>query len=667
MKKFLRISAVLFALITISVNVSAESPYNTWAWGPGYPVRTQDAYTPIGEFTLPVSAPEDMYVAPDGYMYLADTGDGRILKLKDFEIVTSIGEGILENPTGIFVDDQGTMYVADSKKNEVFIFDRDGNLLTRFGRPGEPLFGIDAEFLPRKIEVDARKNLYIVSEGSVNGLVQMNMDGNFIGYFASNQATMSFKMILQRLFLSKEQLAQFIKNTAASPSNLFIDDQGLVYTITAGTTRHKSIRKFTVSGKNIFPDTYDALNFRDINVSSDGLVIAVDAEGEVFEYDSMGMLLFYFDAHDYGEQRLGTLQNPTAIGRYQDFIYILDKDKNAIVAYQTTTFSRTVHEGVSLYTDGYYSEAKPYFEDVLNRNGSFILAYQAIGDAYFKEQSYPAALEYYRYGIDRTGYSEAFWELRNLFLQNWLGTGILGLTGFLIIMGILSRLDRRFGWFNPARNWFGNLTRFKLIDDFVFLFRFIKQPVDSFYYIKKNLRGSLLFAAVIYVWVVIARVVSLYITGFIFNKYESLSRIHVENEVTLVVLLIVIWNTANYLVSTISDGEGRIRDVVIGSAYSLFPYALLVLPIALVSNVLTLNEVFIYSFSTQIMYFWMALMLFLMVKEIHNYSFWETIRNILITLFTMALFVLTGYILYVLFNQLFNFISALIQEFGLRG
>ena len=60
-------------------------------------------------------------------------------------------------------------------------------------------------------------------------------------------------------------------------------------------------------------------------------------------------------------------------------------------------------------------------------------------------------------------------------------------------------------------------------------------------------------------------------------------------------------------------------------------------------------------------------MLFIMVKEIHNYSLSETVRNILITLFTMALFLLTGYILYVLFQQLFDFVRAIIQEIGLRG
>ena len=88
---------------------------------------------------------------------------------------------------------------------------------------------------------------------------------------------------------------------------------------------------------------------------------------------------------------------------------------------------------------------------------------------------------------------------------------------------------------------------------------------------------------------------------------------------------------------------------------------------ALISNVLSLNEAFLFNFSMDIIFAWTGLMLFIMVKEIHNYSFFETVRNILITIFTMGLFVLTGYIMYVLFSQLFDFISAILQEVRLRG
>lgn len=668
MKKIILFLAFVTILFFPVSGVLADSPYTTWALGPGGElVKTQDAYRPYAEIDLPISAAEDMVITKDGLIYIADTGNGRIVKLSNFEIVATYGEGILEGPTGLFVDDDGTMYIADAKANYVYILDQDGKLLKQFGRPAEPLFGKNREFLPRKIAVDVRKNIYVISEGSVNGIVQMNTDGNFIGYFGANTSTMSLKMILQRLFLTKEQLDQFVKNEAASPSNIAIDRQSMVYTITAGTSKRESIRKFTIAGNNIIRDAFGSTTFRDIHVSDNGLLLAVDATGQIYEYDLNGMLLFLFGAQDKGEQRLGTLSNPTAIERFEEYIYVLDKDKNALVIYQTTAFAKKVHDGVRLYMDGFYIDAKPFFEEVLKYNGSFILSYQAIADAYFMQRDYQNALEAYRYAENQSGYSQAYWELRNEVLQRSLTTVILLLIGLSVASNIFNRLERKHRWLDPLRAWFSSLTRVKLVDDFVFMFRFIKQPVDSFYYIKRNYRGSLLFAGLLYSWVVVVRVLSLYLTGFIFNPYVSLADIQVENEILITLVLIFIWNAANYLVSTISDGEGRVRDVVIGTAYSLFPFALFALPIALISNVLTQNEVFIYTFSLNIMWVWIGMMLFIMVKEIHNYSFSETVRNVLVTIFTMALFLLTAYILYVLFNQLFDFISAITQEVGLRG
>ncbi len=660
---------LLIGWLALNSQARAISPYTTWAIGPGGAfIPTQDAYTPLQEIDLPVSSPEEMYYAPDGFLYIADTGNGRILKIDTtFQVVAELGKALVQTPTGVFVDESGMIYIADAGKNTIVILDQRGTLVKEFGRPSEPLFGANRDFLPRKIAVDVRKNLYIVSEGSVDGLVMMNTDGHFIGYFGSNSAEMSLKMIVQRLFLTKEQLDQFVKNEAASPSNVTIDDQSLVYTITGGTEPNRSIRKFTVSGKNVMKDHIGSRTFRDIHTSDSGLLLAIDGRGHIYEYTLNGTLLFRFGAEDRGEQRLGMLRYPTAIERVGDDLYVLDKDKNAIITFRTTDFAKIVHDGVQLYMNGFYQEAKPYFEQVLKYNGLFIMAYQAIADAYYKEGDYTNALQNYRYAEDRNGYSETFWELRNAVLQRSLGDALLLFLGAWIVLSLFNRLEQRRHWLDPLRQGIRRAQKIRLVDDFAFMFRFIRQPADSFYYIKHNLRGSLVFAFILYAWVLAMRVVTIYVTGFIFSPYSTAWQIQVESEIISTLLMIIIWNAANYLVATISDGEGRLRHVIIGSAYSLFPYALFALPIALLSNLLTLNEVFIVAFSTQLMWLWTILMLIIMVKEIHNYSVSETVRNILITLFTMGIFLLTGYILYVLFNQLFEFIQAIIQEVGLRG
>jgi tetratricopeptide (TPR) repeat protein len=666
---------ILLLIVPLSVGAAgkpaqSKAPYNTFTQGPGGAFYiTQDAYTPLDEIDLPVASPEEMFLAGDGSLYIADTGNARIVRLDAaFKVAAEYGKGILKSPTGLYVDEAGTLYIADAGKNTVIMLDKDGKLIREFGRPSEPLYGKSQEFLPRKIAVDARKNIYIVSEGAVNGLTMMNTNGYFIGYFGANSAEMSLRMIVQRLFLSSEQLAQFVRNEAASPSNIAIDSQSLVYTVSAGTTEGRSIRKFNIAGKNLFPEIIDSNVFRDVEVSDDGLIIAVDADGILAEYAQNGTLLFYFGAKDEGaEQRLGMLSNPVAVERAGDDLYVLDKNKNAIVSFRATSFARKVHEGVRLYMGGFYKEAKPYFDEVLTYNGLFIMAYQALASAYYKEGDFANALQAYRIAESRNGYSETFWELRNAVLQRSLGGTLTGLFGLWVVFGVFNRLERRRRWLDPVRHGLQALRKIRLIDDFAFMFRFIRQPSDSFYYIKQNLRGSLLFAFVIYAWVVAVRVVVLYVTGFIFSPYSTSWQINPEMEIVTTLGLIVLWNAANYLVSTISDGEGKLRHVIIGSAYSLFPYVLFALPIALISNVLTRNEAFLYSFSTQLMWLWVGIMLVIMVKEIHNYSFSETVRNIVVTVFTMAIFLLTLYVLYVLFSQLYEFVLALIREVGLRG
>jgi tetratricopeptide (TPR) repeat protein len=666
----LPLALMVFGAFARGTPSKAETPYTTWTLGPGGTFyMTQDAYTPVEEIELPVAGPEEMFFAPDGFLYIADTGNQRVIRLdENFQVAAELGKGILQSPTGLFVDEAGTLYVADAGKNMVVILDRDGNLVKEFGRPTEPLFGNNRQFLPRKITVDSRKNLYVVSEGSVNGLVMLNTDGNFIGYFGANAAQMSLEMILRRTFLTQEQLDQFVKNEAASPSNVAIDARSLIYTITSGTTRDKSIRKFNISGKNLLDRVVGSTTFRDVHVSKNGLLLAVDGQGNLFEYATNGILLFTFGGQDNGQQRLGLLSNPSAVERVGDMFYVLDKDKNALITYRATDFATTVHKGVQLYVDGFYAEAKPYFEEVLSYNGLFIMAYQAIADAYYKEGNYPNALQTYRYAEDRDGYSEAFWELRNAVLQRSLANALLVMFGAWIVFGAFGRFERRYRWLDPLRHGLQmGRQRFGLLDDFAFMFRFIRKPVDSFYYIKYDLRGSLLFAFLIYAWVVISHVLSLYVTSFIFNTYSAGWQIHLELEIVYLVALIFLWNVANYLVAAITDGEGRLRHVIIGSAYSLFPYALFALPLAVISNVLTMNEVFIYNFSWQIILAWSAFMLAIMVKEIHNFSVSETVRNLLTTFFTMAIFMLSGYILYVLFSQLYEFVMAIIQEVGLRG
>ena len=668
MKKLLILVAIALGLGLSMLSGLAKTPYTTWSFGPGDSlIMTQSAYEPLMELDLPIKGALDFVMTDEGILFIADTGNKRIVKVENGIITQEYGVGVLQGPTGLTLDDAGNFYIADGASNTIVLLDTEGNLIRAFGKPTEPLFGQRNEFLPRKIAMDVRKNLYIIGEGSNNGIIQMNTDGQFIGYFGANMAQMSLKMIIQRLFLTKDQLAQFIKNVAPSPVNIAIDQRGLVYTVTGGSETSRTIRKFNIAGNNVLGDTYGTNSTRDIHVGQDGIMVTVNSEGLIIEYDINGSILFFFDAKDMGDQRLGSLKNPSAVLRYQDRLYVLDSAKNAIVVYQETAFAKLVHDGVRLYTEGLYLDAQPYFESLINANGSFLLSYMALGNAAYQRREFETALAYFRLGESRYWYSQAFWELRNLFIQNTLGLVLVALAAFGVLRSAIRRWDRKRHILDPLRHFVTRLRRYRWISDVLFMGHFIKHPLDGFYRVKQNERGSVGFAIGVFVWVIVARLLSLMMTGFIFNPNSSIYDIKIENEIALSVGLIVLFIAANYLIASISEGEGRLRQVIIGAAYSLMPLALLILPITLISNGLTLNERFIYELLNQLMWGWTVLLLFIMIKEIHNFTFTENVRVTLLTLFTMVLMVLVMYILYFLFNQLYEFVYSIWQEVRVRG
>ncbi len=193
------------------------------------------------------------------------------------------------------------------------------------------------------------------------------------------------------------------------------------------------------------------------------------------------------------------------------------------------------------------------------------------------------------------------------------------------------------------------------------MFRFIRYPIDSFYYLKDKQHVSIVSATILYAIVFVEFVILNHFKGFIFSS-PGQDQIHLASELATLFIPIGLFIVTNYLVSTINDGEGRFSDLYIGTAYSLAPFILGILPLTFISRVLTLNEAFVYIFSLQVILIWSGIILFIMVKEVHDFTFWGTVRNLLVTLFGMAIFTLICVIVYILIDQVYQFVFSIIQE-----
>lgn len=100
-------------------------------------------------------------------IYVADEQGGKINVFGWFgEFLFSFGNGLLQRPTAISLDDDGNIFVLDAYMGEILVFDRDGKRLNLI---------YDSEFLPRLkfpqgIEIKKDK-IFIVDAGGDNVLV----------------------------------------------------------------------------------------------------------------------------------------------------------------------------------------------------------------------------------------------------------------------------------------------------------------------------------------------------------------------------------------------------------------------------------------------------------------------------------------------------------------
>src|SRR5205823_2889129 len=120
-------------------------------------------------------------------------------------------------------------------------------------------------------------------------------------------------------------------------------------------------------------------------------------------------------------------------------------------------------------------------------------------------------------------------------------------------------------------------------------------------------KGSYLSAIIILLCVYASLVIKRLVTSFSFD-----SSIHVDiySIFTQFFIVWIAWVIANYLVSSIYRGEGRFRDIFIGSAYALVPYMVIGIPLAFISNIMTMSESTIYHYVAQGMIVWIGLLIF---------------------------------------------------------
>lgn len=668
MKKLRRIFAMLLCLVMMAgMTASAETPYKTYTVdGYGYVLETQSAYNPLAAITkvgeTAFVSPMDMAIGKDGNLYIADAGAHVILICsRDGEQVGTIGEGILQTPTGVYVTEDGTVYVADKDAKKVFVFDAQGNVTAEYGKPDSPIYGNSMDFKPTKVVANKTGTMYIICEGNMNGIVQLSPveGGSFLGYFGTNYTSLSPFQMIQRVILTDAQRAQMLSNIPSTPTNLHIDDTGLIYTVTQGD-KETSLKKLNIAGKNLLDsDPYYADLPAAVTTGNYNNILVADSDGYIYEYNEDGELLFMFGGRDDGRQRVGLCNKVEAIAVDEDDrIYLLDSDKKQIHIFEPTEFTNLLHESLYLFSKGQYTQSKEPLSKVLQMNSMFDYANQAMGHAYLQEENYEQALKYFRLAKSFEGYSDAFWEVRNIWIRNYLVAAVLAIAAVIVLIRGGKSLYRKKYANRPTTTQTGEHI---LLGQLRYSLYFMRHPMDGCYGVKKEGKNSWWCANILLGTFILISILEKYCSGFLVKTVRE-GRYDLITDIGKVLVIFIGLTACNYLVVTIHEGEGFFKDLYCAYAYCLTPYIVIKPFVILLSNVLTYNEVFLISFANIIVWTWVVILILLTLKEINNFTVGETAKALAITAFTVLILTLLVCIIYVLFSQVIDFVITVVRE-----
>jgi len=711
LNKSRRILMLLVLTLAVAVAVMpmtafAEVPYWTNSKEKqGRLIWTQPAYTPVGLFgkdltvpdkdkpgatkASPLQNPKDIFIDKSDNIYVADTGNNRIVQFdsngKWIRYIEATVEGKpLNKPEGVFVTDDGIIYIADTGNKRVIRINKDGST-KEYGRPDSKFIPEAFKYDPTRLVVDKRGFLYIAVLGGYQGLLQLDPEGNFQSFYGANATVFSPLDAVKRLLYTKEMYANEISKLPGAISSVAVDNDGFMYTTTAGQGIKKNqIKKLSIRGMNLLKtdtDVYGEVRRMEIRFATGGQVtpqlidLAVDSNGNITaidssykyinQYDANGNLLFFWAGPSSANTtQLGLMKNPVAVdASSRNDLYLLDGQEGVVQIFRLSEFGMKVNEANKLTLAGRYEESEGPWREVLRLNANFSPAMLGLAKAAYKQGNYEEARDLFKRAEDHKGFSNAFWQIRLQWFQKNFSLMASIVLVLVIGLALFERLTRKTKWRNAWKN--RKRSQNSAAVQFRHMFYLLKHPIDGFTALRYENKGGYWSALAVLACAYASLVIMRLYTSFSFNMTD-LNRFNVLSHFAQFALIWIGWVVSNYLVSSIYRGEGRFKDVFVGSAYALMPVILVGIPIAIISNIMTNSELAIYDFILNMMYLWAGLMFFWKVQSLQNYSVGETIVNLVLSI--LAFLILTVLLLVILglSSDLKDFVFEVYQEVRLR-
>lgn len=181
-----------------------------------------------------------------------------------------------------------------------------------------------------------------------------------------------------------------------------------------------------------------------------------------------------------------------------------------------------------------------------------------------------------------------------------------------------------------------------------FGFYCMTHPIDGFWKLTHEKRGSVGAATTILFFTILVRILKLRYTSFMFLQvyWED---INIFLYIASILFPLALWVVGNWALTTLFDGKGRLKDVYMGTCYGMLPYPVIQFPLMVASNFVTIEEGQFYQVLSVLSLILCLLLIVNGLAQVHAFS---PGKNLLFTVASLFAMLVMVFILMIFFSMI---------------
>ena len=190
-------------------------------------------------------------------------------------------------------------------------------------------------------------------------------------------------------------------------------------------------------------------------------------------------------------------------------------------------------------------------------------------------------------------------------------------------------------------------------------------PLDGFWDLTHEKRGTYAAANTILLLTLLCRVLKLQYTSFVIQTvyWEG---VNIFLYLASILFPLALWVVGNWALTTLFDGKGRLGQVYMATCYALLPYPLIQFPLIIFSNFVTVDEREFYSVLSAVSLIWALGWIVLAMGQIHEYSMGKNVLFTVASIFAMLVIVFILLLFFSMISQGVAYFISLGKELMFR-